>query len=50
MKLVLDFLPKLLNLCTSTSTIIDSEDSGNGQTLAAFRVRILSQRVMNRSM
>ena len=50
MKLVLDFLPKLLNLCTSTSTIIDSEDSGNGQTLAAFRVRILSQRVMDRSM
>lgn len=41
MKLVLDFLPKLLNLCTSTSTIIDSEDSGNGQTLAAFRVRTL---------
>lgn len=50
MKLVLDFLPKLLNLCTSTSTIIDSEDSASGQTLAAFRVRILSKQVMNRSM
>lgn len=38
MKLVLDLLPKLLTMCTSTTYIIDSEIDGGGMSLADYRV------------
>ena len=37
-KLVLDLLPKLLTMCTSTTYIIDAEIDGGGMSPADYRV------------
>lgn len=38
MQIVLDLLPKLLSLCTSTTIIIDSDIEGGGVSMSEFRV------------
>ena len=38
MQIVLDLLPKLLSLCTSTTIIIDSDIEGGGVCMNEFRV------------
>ena len=38
MQIVLDLLPKLLSLCTSTTIIIDSDIDGGGVSMSEFRV------------
>ena len=43
MTIVLDILPKLLNLCTSTTAYIDADVEGGGVVMNDFRVMLLKK-------